>query len=167
MNPNICPACKNVNTNESVFCSTCEYPFQGTEKEKSIHIGRFISKKGILVDADDSIRKSQNILLLVIGLNVLYMVFNFDFLINNKIILLLDVLIIISFGVCAFMMKKAPVLFTIIPLIIILALYVLNFIFDPRSILNGILLKIIIVGTLVYSVLLHVKSKKFKEKYNH
>jgi len=167
MSAKICPACKNYNNEEIRLCEKCEFPFFGTEKEKSIHIGRFINKRGVIFDANDSIRKSQNILLLVIGLNILGLIINFDFLINNKVILFLDILIIISFGVCAFMLKKAPVLFTVIPLVIILTLYTVNFIVDPRSILNGILMKLIIVGTLVYSVFLHVKSKKFKEKYNH
>ena len=163
----ICPACKNINNADTLFCDKCEFPFQGSEKEKSIHIGRFINKRGVVFDANDSIRKSQNILFLVIGLYVLGLVINFEFLLDNKIFLVFDILIIISFGVCAFMLKRAPVLFTTIPLIILIALYVSNFIIDPRSILNGIIMKVIIIGTLVYSIYLHISSNKFKKKYNH
>lgn len=162
-----CPACKNSVSAESEKCDYCEFPFNGSDKEKSIHIGKFINKRGVIFDANDSIRKSQNILLLVIGLYVLSLIINFDFLLENKIILVIDLLIIISFSVCAFMIKKAPILFTVIPLIIILTLYLINFIIDPRTLLGGIFLKIIIIGTLVYSIFLHISSNKFKKKYNH
>ena len=167
MNSKNCPACKNDNSIESLFCDKCEFPFEGTEKEKSIHIGRFINKRGVIFDANDSIRKSQNILLLVIGLYILGLAINFEFLMNNKIFFVIDILIVISFGVCAFMIKKAPVLFTVIPLVIILTLYTVNFIADPISILNGIIMKLIIVGTLVYSIFLHISSSKFRKKYNY
>lgn len=162
-----CPACKNNVSTESEKCNYCEFPFNGSEKEKSVHIGRFINKRGVIFDANDSIKKSQNILLLVIGLNVFGMLVNIDLLMADKLVLIINILIIISFGVCSFMIKKAPVLFTVIPLMIILSLYIINFIFDPNTILNGIIIKLIIVGTLAYSIFLQISSNKFKKKFNH
>jgi len=162
-----CPACKNSVSTETEKCDYCEFPFNGSEKEKSIHIGKFINKRGVIFDANDSIRKSQNILLLVIGLNILGLIISYDSLMTDKFVLIINILIIISFAVCAFMIKKAPVLFTVIPLIIILSLYVINFIIDPKTIFSGIIMKLIIVGTLTYSIFLQISSDKFKKKFNH
>ncbi len=70
MENNNCPACKTEFSERVEFCSKCEFPFNGTEKEKAIHIGRFIGKKGVIADSSIYIKKSQNILYFIAGLNI-------------------------------------------------------------------------------------------------
>ena len=57
---NSCPACKKENPKIAIFCETCNYPFEGTEKEKAIHIGRFVTKKGVTVDSEIQINRSRS-----------------------------------------------------------------------------------------------------------
>ena len=160
-----CPACKIENENTIKNCKNCEYPFNGTEKEKGIHIGRFINKKGIVNDSDESIMKSQKILIGVGIFNLVFLLIGFS---NGGI----DVFGIIFNGIitgiillCGIFIKKKPVTLTLIPLILIIGINILNFIFDPNSILNGILMKIVIIGSLGYSLYLVSQMKKFKKKY--
>lgn len=40
-----CPACKAEQIENVEFCKNCKFPFNGTDKEVAIHIGKFIKKK--------------------------------------------------------------------------------------------------------------------------
>ena len=66
---NSCPACKKENPKIAIFCETCNYPFEGTEKEKAIHIGRFVTKKGVTVDSEIQINRSRSILFIIAIIN--------------------------------------------------------------------------------------------------
>lgn len=163
----ICPACKNENENIRVECAFCKYPFEGTEKEKAIHIGQFINKKSVLTDTDNAILRSQQILFAIAGINTIFLIILF---LNSTNIpassFVLPVFIIILFLTCAFLIKKNPLVFIAIPLAVLLTLYGVNYLYDPSSLLRGLLLKIIIVGSLIYSLYLIVSSNKFKKSHN-
>ncbi|MBL7471732.1 hypothetical protein [Robertkochia sediminum] len=165
MNTVSCPACKNENASNTLECTICLFPFNGTEKEKSIHIGKFISDKGVIDDSDSLIKKTQNILFVLSGLYTLGMVLTYF---NNPygIIGIIDYFIIIPiFLVSAFRIRKNPILFTSIPLSILLLIYSIQFLFDPRTIVNGILIKIIIIGVMGYCIKTAVSANKFRKKY--
>ncbi len=166
MESNVCPACKNDNDSNINLCVKCEFPFNGTEKEKSIHIGRFIGKKGIIFDAEDSLTKSQNLLYLAAGFYILGLIVNFSILLNHLIALVFNIVVIIVIALSGFLLKKSPLLFLIIPLTVLLMVYFLNYLVDPNSILRGILFKFLILGSLIFSIYNYLVSEKFKKKYN-
>ena len=160
-----CPSCKREYMEKIDTCKNCNFPFNGTEKEKAIHIGQFINKKGVLFDSVDSIGKSQKILYAITALNLIALIIRFslngiilDDLIQNGIITLI-------FLFCGIYLKKNPILLTIIPLVLLIGVYTLNYIIDPMSLLRGILFKLIIIGSLVYSVYLIKSAEKFSKKY--
>lgn len=163
----ICPACKNENENIRVECAFCKFPFEGTEKEKAIHIGQFINKKGVLTDTDNAILRSQQILFAIAGVNTIFLIILF---INNANIsataFVLPIFIIVLFLTCALLIKKNPLIFITIPLAILLILYFINYLYDPSSLLRGAFLKIIIVGSLIYSLYSIISSNKFKQHHN-
>ena len=162
----MCPACKNESLPDSSVCEKCEFPFNGTEKEKSIHIGRFIGKRGVIFDSEDSLTKSQNLLYFAAGFYILGVIINFSFLLNNIFALLFNVIVIIVIAGSGILLKKAPLLFLIIPLAVLLTLYTINFIIDPNTLFNGIIFKFLILGSLFYSIYNYISSEKFKKKYN-
>ena len=162
----ICPACKNSCPFEAMFCEKCEFPFKGTEKEKSIHIGRFIGDKGIIIDAEDALIRSRNLLYIAAGLYTLGVIINMSLLLNNLFVLAFNILIIITFVVSALFLKKSPLTFLILPLALLLSIYTINFIIDPNTLVQGILFKILIIGSLIYSIYNFVASEKFKKKFN-
>ncbi len=166
MEHKICPACKNENNSSNTLCDKCEFPFEGTEKEKSIHIGRFIGDKGIIFDAEDALKKSQYLLFLAAGLYTLPVIINFSFLLNDPFALAFNGLIIITFIVCSLFIKKSPLTFLILPLVLLLAVYTINFIVDPNTLVQGILFKVLIISSLIYSIYNFVVSEKFKRKFN-
>lgn len=161
-----CPACKNENEVEVGLCETCNFPFSGTDKEKSIHIGRFISQKGVIVDSHDALTKSQFLLYLAAGMYTLSVIINFSLLLNNLFALIFNAAVILVLIVSGILLKRAPVVFLLVPFFVLLSIYVSNYVIDPRTLFQGIAFKLIILGSLVYSIYNYAKSEKFKKKFN-
>lgn len=160
-----CPCCKIAILESTLICSNCQFPFNGTEKEKSIHIGRFISSKGVLTDSDDSISKSQKILSVITALNTIFLIIGITK--GNYMILdiILNGFITLIFLLCAIFIKKMPLVLTCIPLFLVISINILNYFIDPISILSGIAMKLVIIISLGYSVYLIVQAKKFQKQF--
>ncbi|MEK6154555.1 hypothetical protein WIW50_14895 [Flavobacteriaceae bacterium 3-367] len=160
-----CPACKQEYSEIQEICENCKFPFNGTEKEKSLHIGRFINKKGVIVDSSDAIRRSQLILYAIAGINALFIIV---ITLTGKIQLFdiaLNGILALVFLLCGLFIRQRPMLLTLIPLILILGIYALNFLVDPSSIFKGIIVKLIIIGSLIYSLYLIDRAKRFQSKF--
>ncbi|WP_406683555.1 hypothetical protein N1F78_12810 [Seonamhaeicola sp. MEBiC1930] len=166
MESKICPACKNENLSRADNCQICEFPFTGSEKEKSLHIGKFISDKGIIIDSEDSLNKSRNLLFLAAGFYILGAIINYSLLLNNLFALVFNVVVILIIVVSGVLLKKSPLIFLSIPLILLITIYAINYLADPNTLINGIIFKMIILGSLGYSIYNYLASKKFKKKYN-
>ncbi|MBT8327480.1 MAG: hypothetical protein KJP21_07135 [Bacteroidia bacterium] len=162
----VCPACKNEHPKDENICRICDFPFNGTEKEKSIHIGKFIGKKGIIQDAEANLDKSRNLLFFVAILNFVGIAINYEAVFQNIIA------IIISFGIpiiiifCAFLIKKSPLIFLGIPLALMFLVYSIEIFIDPNEWLRGIFFKLIVLGILGYGIYNYIASENFKKQYN-
>ncbi|UKM64143.1 zinc finger Ran-binding domain-containing protein [Flavobacteriaceae bacterium GSB9] len=161
-----CPACKNVNETDIDSCVRCEFPFNGSDKEKSIHIGKFIGQKGIITDSEDSLTKSQNFLYLAAAFYLVGVIVNFQYLKQDIFALSFSVIVILVILICGFLVKKSPLLFLSIPLALLLFIYTINYLIDPRTLFQGIIFKLLILGSLIYSIYNYKLSEKFKKKYN-
>lgn len=160
-----CPSCKTIFIENKETCSKCNFPFNGTEQEKSIHIGQFILKKGVVIDASDYLKKTQNILYSLAGLSVIGLIL-FILPVNHYTIdIVFNVSIIIVLIFCGFFIKKNPILLTVLPLFLVIGVSLLNYLANPIILLQDALLKILIIGSLIYSINLQLKASKFKEKY--
>lgn len=161
-----CPACSKEQIERLDRCNTCDFPFNGTEKEKSIHIGKFISKKGVLTDSDTTIKKIQQLFYFIGGFNlmlfVMHSLIGVVFIVNS----ILDFLFFVIFMVCGIFIRKSPLVFTIIPLLFMIGINGIYYLIDPGLVLKGIIYKLIIVGCLIYSIYIVLKAQEFKRKYN-
>jgi hypothetical protein len=165
MSKTTCPACKNeIETAE--FCPLCEFPFNGSEIEKAKHIGRFINKKGVIVDSKDSLKTSRNFVLAAAGFYALSFILNIDIFLNNMIYLFVELGVIITLVTCAMLIKKQPLVFLGIPLALLLFIYTIQYLADERTLMQGIIFKILIIGSLIYSIYLNKSSNNFKKKFN-
>lgn len=161
-----CPACKNELLEKIDYCTKCKFPFKGDETEKAIHIGRFIDKKGVIMDSESSIEKSQIILYAITLLNFSVLILNIIF---NGLIFLdlaINIILTLSFLYCAVNIRKNPIRLTVIPLTILIVIYGLNFLIDPMTLARGLFLKIIIIGSMIYSIYLIKSAERFKKEYN-
>lgn len=160
-----CPAYKKEAKEQENNCYNCNFPFNGTEKEKGIHIGRFINKKEVITNSADSLRKSQLILYAIAGFNVIFLITGFFGDQINVFDIGLNLIIAIIFILCAFFIHRQSILLTVIPLVLIILINVLNFIVEPTSLYKGIILKLIIIGSLVYSIYLIKSAADFKKEF--
>lgn len=161
-----CPACSQESSTILEYCSNCNFPYNGTENERSAHIGRFISEKNILSESETSVKKSRNILYIIAGLNFLMFfiaIFSNEYLLVDAIVNLVIAAIFASF---AFFIHKSPVIFTVIPLVFITMIYLIDATYDPSSMARGMIFKLFILGSLGYGAYKCYKAEKFKKKYN-
>lgn len=157
-----CPSCKNESPSSYDSCSYCKFPFNGTEEEKSKHIGLFISQKRILDKSAEEITKSKNLLFIITAFNVVGLFLNeFDTL--GLIITIVSTLIIL---LCAIFLEKNPKILTIIPLGLIFSIYLINFLIEPNTLTKGIMFKILIIGGLSYNLYTLYQADKFKKQNN-
>ena len=151
-----CPACKTETITNEAFCSKCNFPYTGTDKEKAIHIGQFIKQKGVITDSGSSIERSQKILYIVSLINLLLIMFNFLWMKYPISLLLPDTIITITLTFCAYKIQSNPLLFIIIPLTLLIIIYTINYFTNPYLVFNGIFFKLIILGSLIYLSLIHI-----------
>lgn len=162
----ICPACKNDLNGITDNCKTCNFPFNGTEKEKGIHIGKFINEKGVIFDSGESIERSQKILYGITLINLVTISLNYFMNGSNTIDLILNLIVTALIAFCGYKVKEKPIMYSLIALCLLLSIYTFNFLFDPQVFIRGILYKVIIVGGLFYNIYLVINSNSFKKKYN-
>lgn len=160
-----CPSCKKEFETIPTNCSNCQFPFQGTEREKTVHIAQFIEKKGVLVDSDDSIEKSRKILYAITGINVIYLVVGYVTGDAHFMDTILNFVISGVFFICAFNIEENPIRLTTVPLILLISIYTLNFLLNPSMFFQGIVVKLLIVGSMFYSIYLIKSAEKFKKRY--
>lgn len=158
-----CPACKKENAEIAIFCERCKFPFEGTEKEKAVHIGKFISKKGVSYDKDDSLKRSKLILGIIAALNLIFLVLNYRIIDVSGIIF--TGLIIVTFSYCALTIEKHSFIKVLIPLLILVLINLLLLLVNPEIFLDGIIIRLVYIAALVYSLIMIRSHNNFKKKY--
>ena len=166
MENNQCPCCKKDTPKSYDLCAHCKFPFSGSEKEKSVHIGKFISDKNIIEKSEDTIQNSKKILYYIVAANIFAMVFSVFKNQHDIFSIILTSCITVIFLICAIFLNKNPKIFTIIPLVMLLLIYTINFLFDSRTFFQGIIFKTIFVLALCYNLYTLNLANKFKKENN-
>jgi len=163
-----CNYCKKEVRENEVFCPNCNYPLQGSDKEKSVFIGQQVLKKGTINDAR-SFRKSSRILLIYLGcINLLspllYFISEGDFFFID---FLLHLLIGSVFLVLA-RKAKEPVLYPfIVGLGLLVLIYIFNGIIDPSSIAKGMIWKGVNISLLIIGFVLTYMEREIKREHKN
>ncbi len=163
-----CPSCYKVYAaiDRPDNCYDCDFPFTGTDKEKSIHIGRNLIKKNVVNDASSAGKKASN-LLFVLAAIYLFSAAYAEFSTPNGldiVDLIIYLWLIVCFIFCGAFLSKSPIVFSTIPLIALLIVYFLQFLANPNSIASGIVLKIVSVSLLIYSISKNWEAQKLQKK---
>ena len=162
-----CPSCKRTITVDSTLCTNCNYPFKGTDKEKAVHIASFISKKNVVIDAETALKNSKKILFFVAAM------FVFSFLLSwisgsfNLLLAIFYGFLFSIFVLCAVFLRKNPVLFSAIPLVVLLSLYSFEYFLDTNTFFSGIFIKVLLIGSLIYGIYLNKKAVRFKKRFQN
>lgn len=155
-----CPTCKTAFEQQPAKCENCGYPFSGTHDERAHFVAHHIMKKGKLSDTKDSIKQARIILFIIAGFNIIVPIFSYANAQSGWIVMEISMLIGILFLFFGIMAKKKPFVSLLIPLILLITAYLVNFLIEPISLLQGILWKVIFIGALVYSLVSIRESEK-------
>ena len=115
-----CPNCKEDISQIAINCENCNFPVSGTEKEKSIFIGRQIANKSKIETAKESQGKVQKILYVIGAFQLFnaYRVYAISLDFNSALFYIILGSILGLFG---FLSSKKPLIFLSLALLIMLS----------------------------------------------
>ncbi|WP_047548915.1 hypothetical protein [Psychroserpens sp. Hel_I_66] len=162
MEDSYCPNCQELISKIEFECSNCGFPISGTEKEKSIFIGKQIANKSKIGNAKASQNKVRLILYIIGGFQVfngvlaIYQGFE---MVDYMFYFILGLLFII-FG---FLSPKQPLVFISLALALLLAYYVFLYTIDPQLIFQGIVWRLVGIAFLIYGLVNSFEERKLKK----
>lgn len=159
-----CPTCQSNYTTEVENCLKCGYPFTGTEKEKSVFIGRQIVKKGKISETRDSIKVARMVLWAIGVINLVFAIINYTKGIEFRFDFYASLIIAMTFLAFGLLTYKKPLFSILTPLILISLYYVLLGFIDLSLIWTGIIWKIAILSSLVITVRNIIRSNRLKRE---
>lgn len=156
---NECKICKSEIKEETAICKVCNYPLQGTDKEKASYVAKQVMQKSDVKESIKILKKSRMILF---AIGAFYCIVPFIQLFetaisNIQIISLALGLIFIGF---AFLTYKMPLIALAIPLSLVLIYYITLLLTNPMYLWSGIIWKLIILMGLGYGFISVIKANK-------
>lgn len=141
-----CENCKAENAPTVKFCTRCGFPINGTEEEKKIFYGRLKVKQISLEECQDKIRSARNTLYVLAGLMVLGGIAMYFLDKAQGLVLLVTYLILAAIFVgLGFWSLKKPFAAIISALVIYLTLQLIGAFADPKSLYQGIIIKVFVI----------------------
>lgn len=158
-----CPNCGIQISQVEINCENCGYPLSGTDKEKSIFIGKQIANKSKIGDAKESQGKAASILYIVGGFQIFnaFRAYSGGFAKEDIIFYVILGILLIVFGLFS---SKKPLLFLSLALLLILGYYALLFSINPEFLFQGIVWKIIIIAFLGYGIWNTIEAQNLKKE---
>jgi hypothetical protein len=148
-----CKMCETHVNADSIFCTNCGYPEHGTDKDVAIFHAHNAMEKNKNIDADRRVKSARNTLYVMAGISF---VFGLILFFNDQDVnaLVADLMLCIIYLCLAYWSKQKPVMALLLGLLLFLTTIILSALFDPSTILKGLLWKILIIvylGKGIYS----------------
>lgn len=149
-----CTHCKVEIKTEAVFCPSCGYPEKGTDIEKSKFIANNIMNKNEHFDADKKVKSARNTLYILAAATFVLNFIQTTFQHEELSIFVVNLILSVSFLVLGVWSKKKPLAALLSALLLYITIVIINGIFEPETLYQGILWKVLIISYLgkgVYS----------------
>ncbi|RQO70745.1 hypothetical protein DBR43_22385 [Pedobacter sp. KBW06] len=168
-NINYCNCCAVKYEAMDAFCNACGFPLQGTKQEQDFYISERNVKEIELIDLDEKVERARRSLYWISGLTLFSLVFvvfkpspdeDVSFLVITTLILSTAFLGLAVWG------KTRTSTALISGLSLYLIIHILNAILDPRTILSGIIVKVVIIVYLVKGIKSVIEREKIKKELN-
>ena len=151
INEPACFFCKTPMKSEDVFCPECGFPENGTDKEKAQFHARNAMERNKHMDADKKIRSARNVLYVMAGI-VLVFGFIAFFIDQDMGVLITNAILGIIYLVLGSWTSKKPMMAILLGLLLYLTTIIISAIFDPSTIIRGIIFKVFIIAYLAKGV---------------
>ena len=154
----ICENCRSQQSNEKKFCSSCSFPVQGTDEEKSSFRLRLSSRKRFLKDAEQKTRSATTMIYVAAGLFFVSGLITF-FATDDFAILLVNLVICVVYLILAVWSSRNAFAAILTALLIYLTIQLINVMTIPGSLFSGIIIKIVIIAAFVKGIKAALEAK--------
>lgn len=168
-NASLCNGCAAEYAPLDSFCNTCGFPIQGTAREQELHASERSVKEIELIEMEEKVENARKSLFWVAGLcgiSYLLTAFKGPFEADEKIEMILTLILIAAFLGLGLLAKRKASTALISGLSLYVILHLLNAIIDPVNIFSGIIVKIIIIGYLIKGIKAVNKADNLKKELN-
>ena len=142
-----CYVCKTPMNADEVYCPECGYPEKGTDKEKAQFHARNAMQKNQHMDADQKIKSARNVLYVIAGIILVFGFISF-FSDQDVAVLVTNVILGAIYLVLGSWTSKKPMVAILLGLLLYLTTIIISAIFDPSTIIRGVIFKILIIAYL-------------------
>ena len=164
-----CTACQSSTLPTDALCDSCGYPLKGTEQEQTFFIGTRTNLELDLAEQRNKVKKAGIILKFIGGISAVYGIILYFTYVNEieKIVALILSFILggiyFSLGIWS---KKKPLAAIVTGFIIYMLILILDALVDPKTILQGLILKIIVIGAFVTGIKGAIEAEKIRKEHN-
>lgn len=142
-----CSICKSTVNTESVYCSNCGFPQNGTDKEVSIFHANRVMENRKIKDAADKISSARKTLYVMSGLSLIIGIILF-FTMDDVSILISNVVLSVIYLMLALWSSQKPLMALLLGLLLYLTTIIITAVVDPTTIIRGFIWKILIIAYL-------------------
>lgn len=133
------------------FCTSCGFPVNGTEEEKTEYKGKIIVSQFSLQEAEEKIRKARNIIYILAGLTFLGAMIT-GIANDDYPTMMANLVICLLYLILAYWANKNPFGAILTCFIVYLTLQIVLAILAPATIVSGILWKVIFIGAFIKGI---------------
>lgn len=164
-----CPHCHNQVPEADTFCQQCGYPVRGTEEQINEFNYQIGYKQMQLDDSHTGVRKGRNSLYVVAGIFALYGLIYYAM--NDQAqdaiaLLVTNIVLAVVFLMLGYWSMKKPIAALISGLSLFVAIHLLNAIVDPMTLVQGILIKVLVIVYLVRALQSAFEAQKISKGLN-
>ena len=145
--------CDNCNAAISTekFCTSCGFPVNGTDEEKTEYKGKIIVSQHSLKEAEEKIGTAKNVIYILAGLTFLGALYS-GLAKDDYPAMIVDLVICLLYLILAYWANKNPFGAILTCFIVYLTLQIVLAIVSPVTIVSGILWKIIFIGAFIKGI---------------
>jgi len=142
-----CTFCSETIEKEAIYCASCGYPENGSEKDVAKFYGRRAMQKNRNTDAKDKIKSARNTLYIIAGATLIFGLLGYF---QNKDLFTLatNFAVFFIYLLLASWSDTKPLMALLLGLLLYLTLILISAIIDPTTLVSGIIWKVIIIGFL-------------------
>lgn len=159
-----CSNCSKPLNKADVYCGNCGYPENGSEQEQRKFNYSKKLKQDVIEDAKKKLKNVKIVLYIMAGVNVIALFYYFY---NNAMAEVIGSIVgACVFIACALWVNKKPLIAVLSAFGFWLLLQVLSAFLEPGTIIQGLLLKIIVVSIFIKGIKSAKDYKNYTAKIN-
>jgi hypothetical protein len=147
----VCENCQNSVPNNLKFCSSCSFPVGGSETEKSTFRSDMGIRRRMLKQAEEKVKTAKIIIYVLAGLTFIMAMIN-GFVNDDFVTMIVNLTLSLLYLILAAWSDKNSFGAILTTFIIYITLIVINFFFEPSTLLSGIWMKIFMIAAFVKGI---------------